>query len=87
VSVYGITKLAWDLEHADGVLARFHDDPRAVLAEYRLTEAERDAILRLRAGPLLAGGVNPVALRNLFVLLGVTHSEMYSPVSGQRFAQ
>lgn len=86
-SVYGITKLAWDLEHANGALARFRDDPHAVLAEYPLTEAERDAILRLRPEPLLAGGVNPVALRNLFVLLGVTHSEMFRPISDQRFVQ
>jgi hypothetical protein len=69
------------------VLARFHDGPRTVLADYPLTEAEQDAIVRLRAEPLLAGGVNPVVLRNLFVILGVTHGEMYTSVQDQRFAQ
>jgi hypothetical protein len=77
MSVYGITRLAWDLEHVDGVLARFHDDPRAVLAEYALTEAERAAIEARQAERLLTGGVNPVVLRNLFVVLGVAHSDMY----------
>ncbi len=90
MSVYGVTRLAWDLEHADGVLARYRRDPHVVLDGYVLTGPERAAVHDLDAPALLAAGVNPVAVRNLFVLLGVTHRDMFAADRqvdpGRRFA-
>lgn len=86
MSAYHLTKLAWDLEHADGLLARFQQDPDAVLDRYRLTDAERQAIADRDARWLLTTGINPVALRNLMVLLGVPHGRMYAD-AGQEGAR
>lgn len=78
MSAYHLTKLAWDLEHVDGLLERFGEDPDAVLDGYRLTDDERRAVQQRDAAALLPTGINPVALRNLMVLLGVPHSRMYN---------
>ena len=79
MSVLGLTKLAWDLEHETGLLERYRRDPDPVLDAYQLTEAERAAVRALDPHPLLAVGLNPVVLRNLFVILGVAHGEIYAP--------
>jgi hypothetical protein len=78
MSIYGISRLAWDLEHVDGLAARLKDDPHAVLADYPLTDSERDAVFCNDARWLLAHGVNPVVLRNLVVMQGVPHAKMYT---------
>ncbi len=79
MSVLGLTKLAWDLEHETGLLERYRRDPEPVLDAYQLTEAERAAVRAFDPHPLLAVGLNPVVLRNLFVILGVAHGEIYAP--------
>ncbi|MFC0527628.1 hypothetical protein [Phytohabitans kaempferiae] len=77
MSAYAVTRLAWDLEHVDGLRDRFDADPDPVLDGYALTPTERAAIVDRDAPALLAGGVNPVALRNLMVLLGAAGAQMY----------
>jgi hypothetical protein len=78
MSIYGISRLAWDLEHVDGLVARLKAAPHVVLAEYPLTDAERDAVFCNDAHWLLAHGVNPVVLRNLIVMQGIPHGQMYA---------
>lgn len=77
MNLLALTKLAWDLEHVPGLLDRYRDEPATVLDGYRLDDAARRAVLDRDAHALLAGGLNPVALRNLLVLLGVRHADLY----------
>ncbi|MEV0631011.1 hypothetical protein [Nonomuraea wenchangensis] len=77
MSIVGLNRLARDLEHAPGLRERFAADPEQVLPGYALTEEEHAAVTRRDAAWLLRAGMNPVALRNLMVTLGVAHHEMY----------
>jgi hypothetical protein len=78
MSVLGLTKLAWALEHEDGLLDRYRREPATVLDGFSLDDAERTSVLDLDASDLRERGMNPVALRNLLVLLGVPHGRMYT---------
>lgn len=78
-----LAKLAWDLEHEDGVLEAYNSDPHAVLDRYPLGPRLRQAVLDHDAATLLAAGLNPVVLRNLLVMLGVPHAKLYDS-SGER---
>jgi hypothetical protein len=78
MSVVGISALARDLEHEPGLLDRWPAERDEILGRYAITDAEADAIRRYDAAWLLARGVNPVALRNLFVIQGVAHKDMYT---------
>lgn len=77
MTVVGITALARDLEHVDGLLDRWATERDEIIAGYPISAAEADAIRRNDAAWLLGAGVNPVALRNLFVIQGVAHKDMY----------
>lgn len=77
MSVVGLNRLARELEHAPGLLARYLESPDAVLDGYPLTGPERRAVADKDAAWLLGAGMNPVALRNLMVVLGVAHQDMY----------
>jgi hypothetical protein len=78
VSVVGLNRLARELEHTPGMLEAFLATPEPVLADYPLAPEERLAVVRRDAAWLLAHGMNPVALRNLMVVLGVAHRDMYT---------
>ncbi|CAO5165462.1 carboxymethylenebutenolidase [Frankia sp. AiPs1] len=75
MNLVGLNRLAWDLEHRR---AELREDLAEALLDYPLTNRERRAVLARDAAWLLAGGMNPVALRNLMVSLGVPHSAMYA---------
>ncbi|WP_166352451.1 hypothetical protein [Phytoactinopolyspora limicola] len=77
MSLLGLTKLAWDLEHQEGLLDAYHAAPAAVLARYRLQPRHHQAVLDFDAATLLDDGLNPVVLRNLLVILGVPHAKLY----------
>lgn len=78
MSVLGVNKFTLDLEHRPGLLDAYRADPAAVLDGYRLSEQERAAIQRLDADYFLASGVNPIVIRNLLVILGIPHKDMYT---------
>jgi hypothetical protein len=86
MSIYAISRLAWDIEHVDDVLDALKHNPDDVLSRYDLTPDEAEAIRNSDARWLLAHGVNPVVLRNLIVVQGTPHSRMYEapPARGQR---
>ncbi|WP_141585237.1 hypothetical protein [Actinomadura sp. WMMA1423] len=77
MSVVALNRLARELEHSPGLLARYRESPETVLDGYRLSGPERRAVTEKDASWLLAAGMNPVALRNLMVVLGVAHQDMY----------
>ncbi|MWA05397.1 hypothetical protein F8568_034550 [Actinomadura sp. LD22] len=74
MSIVGLNRLAWDLEHRPDLPGELPE----TLQHYPLTAVERRAVLNRDSAWLLANGMNPVALRNLMVSLGVPHSAMYS---------
>ncbi|MGP4022558.1 hypothetical protein [Actinomadura sp. 3N407] len=78
MSIVGLNRLARDLEHTPGLLGRFDADPEEVMSAYPLTAPERRAVAGRDSDRLLAHGMNPVALRNLMVVLGVAHQDMYT---------
>ncbi|MFD9718695.1 hypothetical protein [Streptomyces sp. NPDC059076] len=77
MSIVGLNRLARELEHDPALLERFHRSPSSVLGAYTLSEAEKRAVGNTDATWLLAHGMNPVALRNLMVVLGIAHHAMY----------
>ncbi|MEV7284816.1 hypothetical protein AB0O01_09700 [Streptomyces sp. NPDC093252] len=77
MSIVGLNRLARDLEHVPGLLDRFREAPQPVLRTYDLSEDEKRAVSSTDATWLLAHGMNPVALRNLMVVLGIAHHAMY----------
>ncbi len=58
MSLYYVQKFLYNLNRDDGVQAQFRADPRAVLAEYDLTEEEIEALLGSDIGLLFHLGVN-----------------------------
>nr|MDT0661862.1 hypothetical protein [Micromonospora sp. DSM 115978] len=76
MSLVELNRLAWDLEHESGLLSRVRD---GLLDGYALDEEEARAVRDRDSWKLLARGMNPVALRNLMVMLGVPHAQMYPP--------
>ncbi|MEU5879984.1 hypothetical protein [Spirillospora sp. NPDC047279] len=82
MSIVGLNRLARELEHSPGLLADFKAAPEPVLARYPLSPEERRAVTGRKAEWLLAHGMNPVALRNLMVVLGVAHRDMYPSADG-----
>lgn len=77
MSVIAVNKFTLALEHDPGKIEAYRADPEAVLDQYRLSSQERDEIRRLDARALLARGINPIVIRNLLVILGIPHGEMY----------
>ncbi|WP_229053494.1 hypothetical protein [Aeromicrobium sp. Leaf350] len=78
MSVLGLTKMTWDLEHLDGHVDELLGDPRTFMSRYDVSDTEARAVEQLDATALLELGMNPVALRNLLVLLGIPHGQMYT---------
>lgn len=77
MSLVQLSRLIRDVEHTDGVLDELRQHPEAVLDRYRLTDAEREAVLHLDAQRLIDLGVNPLLMRTLLVLNGVGNGEIY----------
>jgi hypothetical protein len=61
MSRYGIDKVLWLLQPADG-RRRFKADPAAFVADAELTDQERTALLNLDAGELYRLGAHPFLL-------------------------
>ena len=78
MSTLGLNKLAWDLEHVAGLGQDYDADPESVLNRYDIDPREVRAVVDLDATTLLRYGMNPVALRNLLVLLGIPHAQLYT---------
>jgi hypothetical protein len=78
MSILAVNRIALDLEHRMGLIDEYRSDPQSVLDRYRLSSEEREAVVRLDAQYLLDAGVNPIVIRNLLVILGIPHSDMYT---------
>lgn len=70
MSLYYTQKLLYQLNRDAATAHRFKQDPDGLLAEYELTEEERDAIRRPDIGLLYVMGVNGQILMHFAALCG-----------------
>jgi hypothetical protein len=75
MSLYYVQKLLYELNRDDKVRARFENDREALLAEYRLTDEERAAIVDGDVGLLYVMGVNGQILMHYAALIGQAWDE------------
>ena len=70
MSLYCIQKLIYQLNRDPAVRRRFDEDFESLLAEYELTEQERDALRKPDIGLLYVMGVNGQILMHYAALRG-----------------
>ena len=70
MSLYYVQKLLYQLNRDEHIRSRFDNDRDALLAEYRLTDEEREAIVAGDIGLLYVMGVNGQILMHFSALLG-----------------
>jgi len=75
VSLYCVQKFLYQLNRDPVVQRRFRDDLEGLLAEYDLTDEERDAIRARDVGLLYVFGVNGQILMHYAALLGLEWNE------------
>lgn len=75
MSLYYVQKLLYQLNRDPAVRRRFAQDREGLLAEYRLTEEERDALVEGNVGLLYVMGVNGQILMHYAALLGQSWDE------------
>ena len=75
MSLYAVQKLLYHLNRDAGVQARFRDDLDGLLADYKLTEEERDWIRNGDVGELYIHGVNGQILMHFAAMLGMEWNE------------
>jgi hypothetical protein len=75
MSLYYVQKLLYQLNRDPSVRRRFAEDRDGVLAEYRLTSAEREALAAGDIGLLYVMGVNGQLLMHYSALLGQSWDE------------
>lgn len=74
MSLYYLQKLLYNLNRDPILQTRFKTDAPAVLADYDLTEEERDALLRFDVGLLYVLGVNGQILMHFAAFSGLEWS-------------
>jgi hypothetical protein len=70
MSLYYVQKMLYQLNRDPGMRTRFQANREDVLAEYQLTEEERDALLEGDIGLLYVMGVNGQILMHYSALIG-----------------
>jgi hypothetical protein len=70
MSLYYVQKLLYQLNRDTAVRKRFKEDQAELLAEYQLTDEERDAIVGGDIGLLYVMGVNGQLLMHYSALIG-----------------
>jgi hypothetical protein len=79
MSIYSVHKVCHRVVHDPGFRERMREDPAKALADFRLTDEEREALLRGDVGRLYRLGAHAYLLGHLlrFQLLGLT-PEVYA---------
>jgi len=71
MSLYAAQKLLYHLNREPALQARFREEPEAVLAEYELSDEEREAFIAGDVGKLYVLGANGQLLMHFAALLGM----------------
>lgn len=80
MSTYGLGRLFFDAnrDRTMALVQRFQADPDGVLAEYDLTEAEREAVLAGDVRAVYEAGVEPLLVRmGAMILFGMRSTADY----------
>lgn len=75
MSLYQVSKLLFQLNRDEALKSRFKADPAAAIAEWPLSDEEREAVLKPDIGFLYVLGVNGQILMHYAALLGVEWSD------------
>lgn len=75
MSLYQLSKLLYELNRNETVKRSFSADPSSVVAQYRLTDEERDAVLQPDIGLLYVLGVNGQILMSYAALRGIAWAD------------
>jgi hypothetical protein len=76
--VFGLHRLLWEIRSDSLVASRYANEPDAVLAEYELDPAERDAFARGDFRTLFEKGANPYLLYFCALQLGIDRADYYA---------
>jgi len=71
MSLYQLSKLLYTLNRDEAEQARFRATPEKVVADYRLTDEERNAVLNADVGLIYVLGVNGQILMHFAALCGI----------------
>jgi len=75
MSLYALSKLLFELNRDEALKRSFAADQAAVVARYRLSDEERDAVLEPDIGLLYVLGVNGQILMHYAALRGIEWSD------------
>ena len=75
MSLYQVSKLLFQLNRDDALKSRFKADPAAAIAEWPLSDEEREAVLKPDIGLLFVLGVNGQILMHYAALCGIEWSD------------
>lgn len=82
--MYAMQKLLWDVRRQPSLAQRFLAEPDAVLDEYGLAGAAREAMRTLDWRSLYDGGANPYLLYFCALQLAVPREEYYARLREER---
>jgi len=83
MSLYQVQKLIYHIHNDLALRAQFTADPGAVIAGYKLTEAEKHALLDKDMGVLFRLGVNPWLLLQYANMTGVKTPDYLRQIRGE----
>ena len=84
MSLYQVQKLIYQIHNQLDLRAQFVADPGAVIAEFKITEAEKNALLDKDMGALFRMGVNPWLLLQYANITGVKTPDYLRQIKGER---
>lgn len=83
MSLYQVQKLIYQIHNQLDLRARFNADPAAVIAEFKLMEDEKRALLDKDMGALFRMGVNPWLLLQYANITGVSTPDYLRQIRGE----
>jgi septal ring factor EnvC (AmiA/AmiB activator) len=83
MSLYQVQKLIYQIHNQLDLRAQFIADPGAVIADYKLTEAEKRALLDKVMGALFRMGVNPWLLLQYANITSVSTPDYLRQIRGE----
>lgn len=83
MSLYQVQKLLYQIHNQLDLRAQFKAAPAAVMADYKLTEIEKNALLVKDMGVLFRMGVNPWLLLQYANITGVPTPDYLRQIRGE----
>jgi len=84
MSVYTLQKLLRDVNRKPACRKSYFESPATFVADYDLTEEEREALLTLNIGELYRRGVHGLILRPFTLLHSMPEPEYLKAIRGEK---